>query len=450
MSKDIRIQKGLNIKLKGIAEKSLTDVSVGGDNFILSPLDFHGLTPKLAVKAGDTVLAGDTIFYNKMNDMVKFASPVSGTISEIVRGEKRRILNVVISPDIEQKHKDFGKHDPLKMDENEIRSLLSVGGCFPFIKQRPYDVVASPLDEPRDIFISGLSTAPLSADVPFLLKGKEVDFQTGVNALSKLTKGKVHLAVSGNEESFLNRTENAVIHKVFGKHPAGNVGVQINKIAPVNKGEKVWTIAPQDVAVIGSLFNTGKYIPKRTFALSGSVIDKPQYFSALQGSSLKGLLSKHLTSDNVRVINGNVLTGVKTSKDANLGFYTNEMTVIPEGDYYTFLGWMPFTQNKKFSVSRTFFSWLMPNRAYELDTNMNGEDRAIVMTGEMEKVMPMDLYPMQLIKAILSGNIEDMENLGIYEVAPEDFALIDFVSSSKVEAQSVVRQGLDLMIKEVG
>ena len=450
MSKDIRIQKGLNIKLKGVAEKSLTDLSVSGDNFSLSPLDFHGLVPKLMVKAGDTVLAGDTIFYNKMNDMVKFASPVSGTVSEIIRGEKRRILNVVISPDTEQKHKDFGKHDPFKMDESEIKSLLSESGCFPYIKQRPYDVMASPQDEPRDIFISGLSTAPLSADIPYLLKGKEVDFQIGINVLSKLTKGKVHLSVSGNEESFLNKTENAVIHKVFGKHPAGNVGVQINKIAPVNKGEIVWTIAAQDVAIIGSLFNTGNYNPKRTFALSGSVIDKPQYFSALQGSSLKGLLSKHLTNDNVRVINGDVLTGVKTSEEGHLGYYTNEITVIPEGDYYTFFGWMPFTQNKKFSVSRTFLSWLMPNKAYDLDTNMNGEDRAIVMTGEMEKVMPMDIYPMQLIKAILTGNIEDMENLGIYEVAPEDFALIDFVSSSKVEAQSVVRQGLDLMIKEVG
>ncbi len=450
MSKDIRIHKGLNIKLKGVAEKKLSEVSLGQENFTLSPLDFHGIVPKLTVKVGHTVKAGDTIFYNKMSDKVKFASPVSGTISEIVRGEKRRILEVVISPDVEQTHKDFGKHNPMNMEADAVKSLLSEAGCLPFIKQRPYDVVASPDTEPRAIFISGLSTAPLAADVAFLLQGREADFQTGVNVLSKLTKGGVHLSVTGKEQTFLDKTEHVTLHKVFGKHPAGNVGVQINKIAPVNKGEVVWTIAPQDVAVIGALFNTGHYNPTRVFALAGSVVNQPQYFKALQGQSLKDLLHKHVTSDNVRVINGDVLTGVKTSKEAHVGFYTNEMTVIPEGDYYTFFGWLPFTQNKKFSISRTFFSWLMPQKTYDLDTNMNGEERAMVVTGEMESVMPMDIYPMQLIKAILSGNIDDMESLGIYEVAPEDFALIDFVSSSKVEAQSIVRQGLDLMIKEVG
>lgn len=449
MSKDIRIPKGLTIKLKGTAEKTISDLP-RSEVYTISPLDFHGIIPKLTVKVGDKVLVGDILFYSKEKEAVQFASPVSGTILDIVRGEKRRILEIKITPDASDSYKEFEIKNPLKMDREEIVAYLSKSGCFPYIKQRPYDVIADPNDVPRDIFISGFSSAPLAADDAYALAGQEAAFQTGINALSKLTSGKVHLSVCGGEVSFFDKVENAEIYKVMGKHPAGNVGVQINQIRPVNKGEKVWTLKPQDVALIGNVLSTGKYDATRVFALAGSEVEKPQYYRAKQGAQLEKLLDSQVKNPNVRYISGDVLSGKKTDKNSSLGFYSNLISVIPEGDYYTFFGWMPFTQNQKLSLSRTFFNFLTPNKEYILDTNLNGEERALVVTGEMEKVFPMDIYPMQLLKAALSGDIEKMENLGIYEVAPEDFGLIDFSNTSKLEAQEIIREALDIMIKEVG
>ncbi len=451
MSKDIRIKKGLTINLKGNAEKTLTDLP-RTTVYAVKPTDFHGILPKLTVKIGDKVLAGDILFYAKKNDTVKFAAPVSGEISSITRGAKRRILDIRITADDIDSFKDFGVKNPEKLTRDEIKNHLSESGCFPYLIQRPYDVIVDPNDTPKAIFISTFSSAPLAADEEFALKGHEKSFQAGINALAKLTDGKIHLSVNGNETSFFNKVDNVDIHRVFGKHPAGNVGVQIAKIDPINQGEKVWTIKPQDVAIIGRLFLTGKYDTTRVVAFAGSEVDKPSYLKTKQGVKIEDLYNKCIVGDaqEKRIINGDVLTGKWVRKNNFLGFYNTLISVIPEGNHYTFFGWMPFTQNKIFSMSRTFFSWLTAKREYTLDTNMNGEDRAMVMTGEMEQVFPMDIFPMQLLKATLVSDIEKMEHLGIYEVAPEDFALIDYTSSSKVEAQTIIREGLDLMIKEVG
>ena len=449
MSQDIRIKKGLNIKLKGKAEKTLSELK-RTEVYAIKPTDFQGVIPKLTVKVGDAVKAGDILFYSKANELVKFASPVSGSIKEITRGAKRRILEIRITADSEDTYKDFGKKDPTKLSTEEIKDYLSEAGCFPYFIQRPYDVVVDPNDSPKAIFISTFSSAPLAADEAFALQGQEEAFQTGINVLKKLTSGEVHLSVNGDETSFFNKIEGAIVHRVFGKHPSGNVGVQINKINPINQGERVWTLKPQDVAIIGRLFLTGKYDATRVFALAGSEVQKPHYYKAKQGVNLELLFQQQVQNSNVRYINGDVLTGKWVRKNNFLSFYNTLISVIPEGDHYTFFGWMPFTQNNLFSMSRTFLSWLTPNKEYELDTNMNGEERAMVLTGEMESVFPMDIYPMQLLKATLVSDIEKMEKLGIYEVAPEDFALIDFTSSSKVEAQAIIREGLDLMIKEVG
>lgn len=448
MSKDIRIPKGLTIKLKGVAEKSISDLPLS-EVYTISPTDFHGIIPKLAVKIDDNVKAGDVLFYSKTNESVKFVSPVSGTILEVVRGEKRRILEIKIKADAQQSHKDFGTKVPMKMDADAVKSHLSETGCLPYFMQRPYDVIADPINTPRDIFVSTFSTAPLATDEAFALTGQEQYFQTGINVLTKLTTGKVFLTVTDVETSFFDKVENAEIYRVSGKHPAGNLGFQINQINPINKGEKIWTLKAQDVALIGKVFATGKYDATRVFALAGSEVNQPKYYRAIQGAALEKILTEQV-KDNARIISGDVLSGKKVEQNFSLGYYTNLISAIPEGNYYTFFGWMPFTQNQKLSMSKTFFNFLTPNKEYVLDTNLNGEERALVITGEMERVFPMDIYPMQLLKAALAGNIENMENLGIYEIAPEDFGLVDFANTSKLEAQSIIREALDIMIKEVG
>jgi Na+-transporting NADH:ubiquinone oxidoreductase subunit A len=324
-------------------------------------------------------------------------------------------------------------------------------GCWPFLNQRPYDVIADPADEPKAIFVSSFDTAPLATNYAFSLQAQKEAFQVGIDALSKLTKGAIYLSVNG-ETTFFNEVKNVQLVNVSGKHPAGNVGVQISKIAPINQGEKVWTVNPQDVAIIGNLFLTGQYKPVRTIALAGSEVNKPQYYTVTAGQGLDELLEGKINTENTRVISGNVLTGEKSAAQGGfLGFYDSAITVIPEGNEYRMFGWVPFVGSGKIhSASKTSFSWLNPKKEYVLNTNLQGEERAMVVTGEMEKVMPIDIFPMQLLKAIQAQDIEKMENLGIYEVAPEDFALIDYSSSSKIEAQEIIREGLDLMINEVG
>ncbi len=449
MSQDIRIKKGLSIKLKGKAEETVSAAPRSGI-FSIQPSDFHGITPKLTVKVGAEVSVGDVLFYSKSNEQIKFTSPVSGVVTEIRRGAKRRILAIIIEAKSQDQFVNFGKEDPKSLSKEQVLSKVLESGCWAFVNQRPYDVIANPEDEAKAIFVSSFDTAPLAPNYAFALKDQEAAFQAGIDAISKLTAGKVYLSVN-EKVSFFNKIKNAEILNVTGKHPAGNVGVQIAEVSPINQGEKVWTINAQDVAIIGNLFLTGEYKPNRVVALAGSEVSGPQYYNLTIGQQLDGFLEGKLSGDNTRIISGNVLTGTKVpAKEGYLGFYSNVVTVIPEGNIHRFLGWMPFVGGKVHSASRTSFSWLSPNKEYALNTNLNGEERALVVTGEMEKVMPLDIFPMQLLKAILAKDIEKMENLGIYEVAPEDFALIDYTSSSKIEAQEIIREGLDIMINEVG
>lgn len=448
MSKDIKIKKGLDLRLKGEAEKILEDAP-RSKTYAIKPPDFHSVVPKLVVKKeGTKLLAGDEIFFSKYNDKLRFTAPVSGTLKEVVRGDQRKVMEVVIEADVENSYKDFGKLNASTADAESVREKIFKSGCGAFLIQRPYDIVANPDDEPKAIFISSFNSAPLAPDMAFALEGKKEAFQEGINALAKLTSGKVHLAVEKKAASFFKDIQNVEILKVSGPHPAGNVSVHIQKTEPINMGEKVWTLGPEDVAIIGNLFLTGNFKAERTVAVVGSDAKNRKYFKTFIGANSSDLIGT--VDENTRIISGDVYTGQKLTNNQYVGFYDNMLTLIPEGNQHRLLGWLPFTYNNIPSMSHTSLSWMFPKKKYELNTNLNGEERALVVTGEMEQVMPLNIYPMQLLKACMSGNIEKMENLGIYEVAPEDFALIDYTNTSKLEAQEVIRLGLDLMITEVG
>lgn len=451
MSNDIKIKKGLDIKLKGKAEKT-TEKAVLSNFYTLRPEDFHGVTPRLIYKEGAKVKAGEPIFFDKSNEAVKFVSPVSGEIIEISRGEKRRVLGIKIQADKEQAYQDYGKLDAGTVDADTIKAHLLATGCWTFIKQRPYDIIAKPDQSPKAIFISGYDSAPLAADLDYVLQGKEAELQAAVTALGKLTAGKVHVSVGHNSNSPLAGLSGITLHKVSGPHPCGNVGTQINKIDPVNKGETVWTVNPQDLVIIGELLLTGKFNAERIVALAGSSVKKPRYFITKIGSEVATMIYDNgvIQNGNDRIISGNVLTGKLVKPDGYLDYYNNIITIIPEGDDYEFFGW-----NKpvfdKLSISRALtFSWLAPNKTYDLTTNMNGEHRNFVLTGNYEEVFPLDIFVMQILKSCLYKDLDEMEALGMYEVAPEDFALTEFVCVSKQPHQKIIREGLDLMIKEIG
>jgi len=448
MSKDIRLKKGLNINLKGEADKVYASIPQS-ELFSLKPTDFHGLTPKLTVKAGDKVKAGSCIFFDKYNEKVRFSSPVSGEVTDIIRGAKRRILEVKLKADTETKYESFSTLDASANREQIIEGLLE-SGVWPFIRQKPFDIIANPMDTPKAIFISTFNTAPLAPDNDFVLHGLEKEFQTGVDFLKKLTNGKIHLNVDGNTNpsTVFTSCKGVQINKITGAHPAGNVGVQIHHIDPINKGDVVWYLYPQDVLTIARLFSEGKYDVSRIVALTGPQVEKPRYYRTIAGANIKNLLDENtLIGDNNRFISGDVLTGEKIEEDGNIGFYDSQVTVIEEGNQQEFLGWIAPNLDK-FSLSKSYFSWLMPSKKYSLNTNYNGEERAYVVTGQYEKVLPMDIYPMQLIKACLIDDIDSMEQLGIYEISPEDVALCEFVCTSKMEVQSIIREGLDLIKKE--
>ena len=450
MSKIIKLRKGLDINLQGKAAAELTDSAVAG-LYAVSPLDFEGVTPKMLVKEGDKVKAGSPLFFNKYEQRVIFTSPVSGTVRGVNRGEKRRILSVTVAADAEQEYVQFAVPDTAKASREQIVALLLESGLWPLLIQRPYGIIANPDDQPRDIFISAFDTAPLAPDYGFALKSEKENIQKGVDVLRKLTSGKVHLSVLSGSEGFFASIGGVELHTFAGKHPAGNVGVQIHHIAPVNKGEVVWTVNIQDLAIIGRLFSTGRVDMTRVIAVAGSEVEHPAYRRIIAGAPVESVLAGNVRAqaegDKVRIISGNVLTGTKVAADGFVGFYANMVTVIPEGDKYEFMGWaMP--RFKKFSVSRSYFSWLCPKREYKLDTNLNGGERPFIVTGLYEQYLPMDIYPMYLLKACLAGDIDKMENLGIYEVTEEDFALCEFVDPSKTEMQQIIRDGINLMIKE--
>jgi len=448
MSKDIRIKKGVSIKLTGSADRVYANIPAS-EYYVVKPSDFTGLTPKLTVKVGDKVQAGSSLFFDKENPSVIIASPVSGEVSEIRRGEKRKILSVVVKADAEITYKEFAKSEAKNLSREQIIEQMLAAGVWPFVRQRPFAVIANPADMPKAVFISAFDSAPLACDSDFVLHGMEKEFQAGLDIVTKLTEGTTHLNIDGNSNSssVFTSAKGVQINNVSGPHPAGNVGVQIHHIDPINKGEVVWYMYPQDVIAIGRLFSEGKYDATRLVALAGSQVEKPRYYRSMQGAAIATMTGGNIKEGDNRFISGNVLTGTHIAADGNLGFYHNEVSVIPEGKEQDFLGWL-LPSFSKFSLSRTFFSWINPKKEYAISANMNGEERAYVVTGQYEAVLPMDVYPQHLIKAIMIGDIELMENLGIYEVAEEDFALCEFACTSKMPVQEILREGLDLVRKE--
>ncbi len=450
MSENLRITKGLNINLVGAAERS-TSKAVSSNVYAINLLDFHGITPKMLVKEGGEVKAGEPLFYNKDFEEMLFVSPVSGELIEIVRGARRKILTLKILADKEQEVLEHGALNLEEATNDDVRAFLLKTGCWPFIRQRPYDIVANPKTTPKAIFISAYVTAPLAADTDYILQDKEKELQAAITALGKLTPGLVHVSVGKNSNSPFHKIEDIALHKVSGPHPAGLVGTQINKIDPINKGELVWTLSPQDLVIIGECLLTGKFNAQRTVALVGSSVKKPQYYTTKIGAEIATFLyGSGVNEDNIRVINGDVLTGTKTKPDGYLGFYNVTVTAIPEGDDYEFFGWNKPVFNKISSTRALTFSWLQPNKKYKLTTNTNGEHRAFVVTGLYEEVFPLDIYPMQLLKACMVKDLDEMEQLGLYEVIPEDFSLTEFVCISKQPHQQIIRDGLDLLYKEIG
>ena len=450
MSTDIRIKKGLNINLVGAAEPT-TSKAVLSNVYAFNLNDFHGVMPKMIVKEGAEVKAGEPIFYNKDVPEMLFVSPASGEIAAIERGARRRIRTIKILADKEQDQVVHDPLDPAKAKDEDIRGFLLQTGCWPFIKQRPYDIIADPDTTPKAIFISAYTTAPLAADANYILQGKEREVQAAITALGKLTPGSVHVSIGKNDESIFNSINGVELHQVSGPHPAGLVGTQINKINPINKGELVWTLSPQDLVIIGECLLTGKYNPQRLVALVGSAVKNPKYFTTKIGAEISTFLyGSGVNMKRFRVINGDVLTGYKSSQDGHLGFYNNTVTCIPEGDDYEFFGWNKPVFDKVSATRALTFSWLQPKKRYDLTTNTNGEHRAFVVTGMYEKVFPMDIYPLQLLKACMVKDLDEMEQLGLYEVIPEDFALTEFVCVSKQPHQQIIRDGLDLLHKEIG
>lgn len=445
MANVIKLKKGLDINLKGKAASKVT-ATEASKTYGLIPDAFWGMKPKVVVKEGDEVKAGDALFVNKLHPEMKFVSPVSGKVVLVERGERRKVLSVQVEASATQQYVDFGKKQVNSLNAGDVKAALLESGLFSFIIQRPYAVVANPDDTPKAIFISAFSDMPLAADVNVALKGKEKDFQTGVDALAKIAK--VHVGIKSG--SILASTKNAEVTEFQGKCPAGNVGVQINHISPVNKGEVVWTLAAEEVAMIGHLFNEGKVVLERNIAVAGSEIKDPQYKTVMIGARIGDIVKNNVNTDKkVRLIDGNPLTGVQTSADSFLMAHSTEVTAIPEGDNADELfGWIAPRLNE-FSTSRSYFTWLQPkSKEYVLDARVKGGHRHMIFSGEYDSVFPMDIYPEQLVKAIISGDIDRMEALGIYEVAPEDFAVAEFVDSSKVELQRIVREGLDMLRKE--
>lgn len=450
MSKDIRIKKGLNINLIGAAEQT-TSKAVLSNVYALNLDDFHGITPKMLLKQGAEVKAGEPLFYNKNKEDMLFVSPVSGELVEIVRGARRKILTLKILADKTQEYVTHKILDVEKSDAENIKTFLLQSGGWTFIKQRPYDIIANPEITPKAIFISGYTTAPLAADANYVLNGKEAELQAAITALGKLTPGQIHVSVNGASNSPLEKLDGITLHKISGPHPAGLVGTQINKIDPINKGEVAWTVAPQDLVIIGELLLTGKFNAERTIALAGSVVKAPKYYTTKIGAEISTFLyASGVNEDKFRLINGDVLTGSKTHPEGYLGFYNNTVTAIPEGDDYEFFGWNKPVFNKISSTRALTFSWMQPKKKYDLDTNTNGEHRAFVVTGLYEDVFPLDIYPLQLLKACMVKDLDEMEQLGLYEVAPEDFSLTEFICISKQPHQQIIREGLDLLHQEIG
>lgn len=448
MSDVIKLKKGLDIRLAGEAERIFSQVALP-ELFAIRPSDFHGMVPKMVAKVGDKVKAGTVLFVDKQRPEIKFVSPVSGEFKAVNRGERRVILDVVVQADGQQAYEDFGKSTTGNLTRELVVEKLLASGAWTYLKQRPYNVLANPAATPKAIFISAFDSAPLAPDYDFILAGQEQNFQAGLDVLHVLCSN-LHLGVSSNSaHKALTQAKKVSLTAYNGPHPAGNVGVQIHHKSPINAGEVVWTLQPQEVISIGKLFAEGIHDFSRIIALTGSEVKKTGYIRTIAGAHILNMVAGNVQSGTLRYISGNVLTGTEIDKEGFLGFYHSQITVIPEGDYYEFMGWA-LPGLGKYSVSRSFFSWMCSKKQYKLDTNMHGGHRAFVVSGEMDKVLPMDVFPEFLFKAILAEDIDKMEQLGIYEVVEEDVALCEFVCTSKLNLQQMLRTGLNAMVKEVG
>ena len=450
MSNNIYLKKGLNLPISGAAAQNTKKVIVP-DVVAVKPTDFRGLVPKLLVREGDKVLAGTPVLADKMSQNILFASPVSGTVAEVVRGEKRKLLEVRIKADEKQEYVDFGVKKVAEMSAEQIKAALLEAGLWPALTQRPYGIIANPEVKPKAIFVSAFTTAPLAADPEFALREDFEHIQTAVNALNKLTDGGVHFSLNSENYSGtpFHKVENVIQHTFTGKHPAGNVGVQIHHISPIRKGETVWTVSLLMLAAIGKLFNTGKYDLKRKVAVTGPKAINPAYVEAYPGMAIKDVQEFYNASENLRFISGDVLTGKNVGAEGFLGFFDNQVTILEEGNKYELFGWAKPFRTSLFSASRTYFSWLTPKKKYDMDTNLHGGPRAFVVNDVYSKVLPMDLYPVYLLKACLANDIDKMEKFGIYEVLEEDLALCEYVCPSKIYIQQIITDGIALMLKEM-
>ena len=450
MSNNIYLKKGLDLPINGVAAQNTKKVIVP-DVVAVKPTDFRGLVPKLLVREGDKVLAGTPVLADKMSQNILFASPVSGTVAEVVRGEKRKLLEVRIKADAEQEYVDFGTKKVADMTAEQIKEALLAAGLWPALTQRPYGIIANPEVKPKAIFVSAFNTAPLAANPEYALRDEFEHIQTAINALGKLTDGGVHFSLNSATYSGtpFHKIENVIPHVFTGKHPAGNVGVQIHHIAPIRKGETVWTVSLLMLAAIGKLFNTGKYDLRRKIAVTGPKAINPAYVEGYPGIAIKDVAEFYNAEENLRYVSGDVLTGTNVGKDGFLGFFDNQITILEEGNKYELLGWAKPFRFSQFSASRTYFSWLTPKKKYDMDTNLHGGPRAFVVNDVYGKVLPMHLYPVYLLKAWLAGDIDKMEKFGIYEVLEEDLALCEYVDTSKIYIQQIITDGIALMLKEM-
>lgn len=454
MSASYKLRRGLDIPLKGCAHL-MTAPLASSPLYTLKPCDFKNTTPKLLVREGDIVRAGSPVYCDKEHPGILFTAPVSGTIQRIVRGEKRKITGIQILADEEQMQEQFPVADPEQLTPERIRELLLQSGCWPLITRRPYGIPAHPGETPKAIYISCFDSAPLAPQYDYAFADSYESLRIGIQVLERLCPGKVHLGLweMTSPHSVFRRLP-GITHTFSGPHPAGNPGVQVHHACPVGKGQVVWTLSPMGLSIIGKLFLYGIYDTTRMVAVTGSALARTGYISCQAGIQISALTPFPLKDGiRARIISGNPLTGDNVGPDGFLGFHHQQVTCLPEGGSRELLGWARPLRLNKFSAARTYISYLAPllgkTGRFNLDTNTNGGLRAFVLTRDYQKVLPMDIFVSHLIKAILAEDIDKMEQLGIYEVLPEDLALCEFVCPSKIEIQDILQKGIDLMIKEM-